>query len=76
MDSGNIPDGEDLAALHEQLTEARAEVERLQHEAATASARAQTAIVESAAAPQRPRGLRRRGRGGCGRGGRAEDAAR
>ena len=48
MDPGDIPANDDLAALHEQLDEAREEVERLRHEAATASARAQTAIVEAA----------------------------
>ena len=48
MDPGDIPANDALAALHEQLAEARAEGERLRHEAATASARAQTAIVEAA----------------------------
>jgi chromosome segregation ATPase len=48
MESGRDPEGEELAALHEQLADARAEVERLQHEAASATARAQTAIVEAA----------------------------
>jgi chromosome segregation ATPase len=37
-DAGTIPDGEDLAALREQLASARAEVERLERDAANAVA--------------------------------------
>lgn len=40
MDPGIRPDGEELAAMQEQLAEARAEVERLQREAANAVAEA------------------------------------
>jgi hypothetical protein len=40
MDPGARPDGEELAAMQEQLAEARAEVERLQREAANAVAEA------------------------------------
>lgn len=40
MDPGNGPDGEELTAMQEQLAEARAEVERLQREAANAVAEA------------------------------------
>ena len=40
MDPGTRPDGEELAAMQEQLAEARAEVERLQREAANAVAEA------------------------------------
>ena len=39
-DDGKAPDGEELAALHEQLADARAEVERLQRDAANAVAEA------------------------------------
>ena len=39
-DDGKAPDGEDLAALQEQLADARAEVERLQRDAANAVAEA------------------------------------
>jgi hypothetical protein len=45
--AGRPPDGEDLAALQEQLAGARAEVERLQVEAADANARAQHAVAEA-----------------------------
>lgn len=41
MDDGlSVPEGEELAALHEQLAAARAEVERLQRDAANAVAEA------------------------------------
>ena len=46
-DAGKAPDGEELAALQEQLAGARAEVERLQREAANAEARAQHAAGEA-----------------------------
>ena len=39
-DAGTIPDGEELAALHEQLASARVEVERLERDAANAVAEA------------------------------------
>ncbi len=39
-DVGKIPDEEELAALHDELTNARAEVERLQRDAANAVAEA------------------------------------
>jgi uncharacterized protein YPO0396 len=39
-DAGTIPDGEELAALHEQLANARTEVERLERDAANAVAEA------------------------------------
>jgi hypothetical protein len=47
--TGKPPDGADLAAMQEQLTEARAEVERLQSQTADAEARALTAVAEAAA---------------------------
>jgi chromosome segregation ATPase len=47
MGTGKPPDGEELAALQEQLADARAEVERLQRDAANAEARAQHAVAES-----------------------------
>ena len=47
MGPGKPPDGEELAALQEQLAGARAELERLQAEAANAEARAQHAAVET-----------------------------
>ena len=40
MDPGTRPDGEELAAVQEQLAEAHTEVERLQSEAANAVAEA------------------------------------
>ena len=40
MDPEKIPEGEELAAMQEQLADARAEVERLQHEASIAVAEA------------------------------------
>jgi hypothetical protein len=46
-DAGKVPDGEELAALQEQLAGARAEVERLRREAANAEARAQHAVGEA-----------------------------
>jgi chromosome segregation ATPase len=48
-ETGKPPDGEELAALQEQLADARAEVERLQLDAANAEARAQHAVAETAA---------------------------
>ena len=39
-DDGKVPNGEELAALHEQLADARADVERLQLDAANAVAEA------------------------------------
>ncbi len=45
--AGRPPDGEELAALQEQLAGARAEVERLQLDAANAEARAQHAVAEA-----------------------------
>ena len=41
------PDAEDMAALQEQLADARADVERLQQSAANADARAEHAIAEA-----------------------------
>jgi len=49
MDTGKPPDGEELAGLREQLADARAEVERLQLDAANAEARADHAAAETAA---------------------------
>ena len=46
-DAGKVPDGEELAALQEQLAGARADVERLQRDAANAEARAQHAVGEA-----------------------------
>lgn len=46
-DPGKVPDGEELAALQEELAEARTEVERLQREATNAEARAQHAVGEA-----------------------------
>jgi len=48
MGDGTAPGEEGLAALHEELADARAQVERLQLEAADAEARAQQAIAEAA----------------------------
>src|SRR5512146_1103962 len=48
MGEGDAPGGEELAALQEDLADARAQVERLQLEAADAEARAQRAIAEAA----------------------------
>ena len=45
--AGRPPDGEDLAALQEQLAGARTEVERLQLEATDADARARQALAEA-----------------------------
>lgn len=47
MDTGKPPDGEELAALRGQLADARAEVERLQRDAANAEARAEHAAAET-----------------------------
>ena len=47
MGTGTDPGEEGLAALHEQLADARAQVERLQLEAADAEARAQRAVAEA-----------------------------
>jgi chromosome segregation ATPase len=44
---GKPPGGEELAALQEELAAARADVERLQADAANASARAEQAVAES-----------------------------
>ncbi|MDP9237166.1 MAG: hypothetical protein M3P30_07175 [Chloroflexota bacterium] len=46
MGTGKPPDGEEMA-LQDQLADARADVERLQHDAANAEARAQHAVAES-----------------------------
>lgn len=46
-DPGKIPDGEELAALQEELAEARTEVERLRRDATNAEARAQHAVGEA-----------------------------
>ena len=46
-DAGKVPDGEELAALQEQLAGARAEVERLQREAVNTEARAPRAVGEA-----------------------------
>ena len=46
--TGRPPQAEELAALHEQLAESRAEVERLQSDTADAEARAATAAAETA----------------------------
>ncbi len=48
MEPGRPPDGEELAALQEQLADARAEAERLQADAANAAARAEQALAETA----------------------------
>jgi len=48
MEPGRPPDGEELAALQDQLADARAEVERLQADAANATASAQQALAEAA----------------------------
>lgn len=47
MGEGDAPGGEELAALQDELAGARAQVERLQLEAADAEARAQRAIAEA-----------------------------
>ncbi len=47
-ETGSPPTAEELAALQEQLASTRAEVERLQHAAADADARATTAVTEAA----------------------------
>ena len=46
--TGRPPQAEELTALHEQLAESRAEVERLQSDTADAEARAATAAAETA----------------------------
>ncbi len=47
MGTGEPRDSEDMAALQEQLADARAQVERLQRDTANAEARAQHAVAES-----------------------------
>jgi len=47
-ETGSPPAAEELATLHEQLAESRAQVERLQHDAADADARATAAVAEAA----------------------------
>ncbi len=48
MGRGDAPGGEELVRLHDELADARTQVERLQLEAADAQARAQRAIAEAA----------------------------
>ncbi len=47
VDAGTSPAGEELSALQEQLADARAEVERLQADAANAEARAVQSIFDA-----------------------------